>query len=173
MKPGFVFILFFLTICSCQSKFDDAIIIGSKASSLPYGQGYNWESHKHIEGTMERVIAVYYNNKVIVYIIDKDRVVTDYFFAKLIDYKQAEKIPRGTDHEIVKNKFGEPVFIYFNSDYDDRVSKGSKFDYFEYSYLQRARESLFSPYEISYIEVRFWFDASGKLMDIALSRAPP
>jgi hypothetical protein len=176
VKTGFVFILFFLTICSCQSKFDGSIIIGSKSRTLPYdkglpyGQGFIVDGYKNVNGIRHRAIAIYYNNNAIVYLVNENWVITDYFFSKLIRYKQAYKIPLNTDHEIVKRKFGEPAFHSFKSDKIDDISKGSQLDSFTYTYLQRKKESLFGPYDLSPVIVELTFDYLGKLRHILVSR---
>jgi hypothetical protein len=173
MKRLLLLFIGILLCCSCGV--DSAKIIGKEfeSSSLPYGEGYHWYGYKNIGDTRNKVIAVYYNNKVIVYIINENEELSDYFFSEPVNFQKARKTPLGTNHEIVKRKFGEPVFHSFRSDYDDRISKDSQLNDFSYTYLQKTKKSLFSPYELSPVIVEFAFDSLGKLENIIIKYAAP
>ena len=158
----------FNLLLSCYNNpsmgIERANIIGKTTNNLPYGYGYKHFGWKNINGKRNRAIAVYYKNDILVYIIN-DGVVNDYFFSKVINVNKAKKIPIGSTYEELIKKIGEPAFLIYDSDYREDIDFGSENDNFESTYIQKQKETLFSPYEISPFFVHFLFNSNGELID--------
>ena len=153
-KIIFVFVCFLLFSCGP----DLSKIIGQKASwsSLPYGhRQYGLDGFKYINGIEYRAYCVFYRYKVLVYVLDENYYITDYFFSNFTTFNRAKKIPLGTDYSKIVKKFGEPAFLY--QSYQD----GFYCEYFRLDF----DKSIFK-YKLSQTMVCFYFNSDGKLIHI-------
>jgi len=107
---------------------------------------------------MKKIIFVFvcfllFRYKVLVYVLDENNYIIDYFFSNFTTFNRAKKIPLGTDYSEIVKKFGEPAFLY--PYYQD----GFDCEYFQLDFNKSAFK-----YKLSQTMVSFSFDSDEKLI---------
>ena len=165
---GILSCLFF----SCGVDVDRSKIIGKSTSTKPYGD-YGMYGYVYLNGVEYTANAVYYRNRALVYVMNKEGYYIDYYFTKFIDYDEAKNIPLGTDMDDIIKKFGVPAFINYIP--DEEASSSSMPEgriprkAFSYEYVQKTRKSNTIFYKIFSSTVLLYFDSNKKLVSIESS----
>jgi hypothetical protein len=158
-----LFVIIFL-LCSCG--INDSEIIGNKfnENSSHYGNRFGLNGYKYINGSHYKVHCVYYRNKVLVYVLDSDLHIKDYFITNFVPFKKAEVITLGSDFNDIVKQFGEPVFSRYPDIFYDSVHDHQGI--FICQYVQKSfGEYEFLKYDISQDTVFLVFDNNGKLKE--------
>jgi hypothetical protein len=181
MKKIAVFFFISLFFISCKDDLskesDRARIIGQTVSTSPYGYNYNGlHGYKNIDGIQYTVFGTYYKNKALVYVLNKNGIIWDYFFSNFVVYEKVKKIPLGTDYVDVIKKLGEPVSKIYRSDMavligedPDMIKKNGLNDY-GITYFQKHWDEYRKKYIISLSTVTLHFTPENKLRSITTVR---
>jgi hypothetical protein len=156
-------LLFIGTLLFCSCGVDDSKIIGKKISpmNMPYGE-FGFGGYKYIDGVHYDVYCAYYRNKALVYVLDKDSYVRDYFFSNLVKYDKVKDFPLGSRYEEVVAKLGEPVFLKYDS-FLYKFPAKIQSDDLMCIYFQRTFNRDRLRYELDKVNAYFLFDSDGLL----------
>ena len=98
---------------SCSNRqcveIDPKKVIGNTTNSVPYGE-HGLYGYIFINGERHTAAAFSYNNKALVYVLDKNSFIMDYYFSSFIDWKVIQNIPLGENIEDIITLFGTPAF---------------------------------------------------------------
>ena len=181
MNKLLLFIFTLLLMFSCRihplNNVDSSKIIGKKfdLNLLPYGRNEDGIFDRiFINGLKHSVFAVYYKNRILVYVYNNDGYINNYFFSSAVEYEKVIKLfPIGTDLNEVIKKLGNPFESYFLSDLDNSMERNDYLNHISVIYLQLTFSEPEVIYFISRDRVSFIFDHNQKLLDIGIMRSLP
>jgi len=147
---------------------DSSIFLGKNIPvwELPYGI-YGFSGFKYIEGKHHRVNAVYYMNKVLVYVRDDNNYIVGYFFSNIVKFEDFKNLPPVVNYSNIIDMFGKPAFLINHQVFHDNPDF---VDVFFAVYFQRTFDFSKLRFRLHYINISLTFDSDGYLMLVAKSR---